>query len=141
MAARDAGLEEFFIRYGAALAEGDLDSVADAYTYPSLVLGGPETILVTDREAVKGAFAGAAEQHRAEGFTVATPEVRVVDDGAAPGVLWVAVRWIYSSEDGSKQQLDGYRYLLRHDDGGYRIAALAPVPSNSDGDAASTPGR
>ncbi|GAB3247264.1 hypothetical protein [Arthrobacter pigmenti] len=121
-------LQGFFERYGAALANGDLETVADAYAYPSLVLGGPEIILVSTREDVKGAFASAAEGYRAEGFTRARPSINVVDDEGT-GTVWVAVQWTYSSEDGSKQQLDAYRYLLRHHDDGYAIAALTTAPT------------
>lgn len=120
-------LESFFKRYGEALAIGDLETVADSYACPSLVLGGPEIILVSTRDDVISAFAGAAESHRRDGFTRADASVTVIDDGAAD-VSWVAVDWVYSSDDGSKTQNDAYRYLVRRAGGSYSVAALAPAP-------------
>lgn len=124
-------ITSFFTAYGSALAAGDLEGVADAYAYPSLVLGGPQIILVSSRDDVRRAFAGAAADYAAQGFTVAHPDVTMIDDQGA-GVVWVGVQWTYSSADRSRLQLDAYRYLLRHsDDGSFTIAALTAAPTDA----------
>jgi ketosteroid isomerase-like protein len=71
MTQQEEHLQAFFVRYGDALAAGDLPTVAECYTLPALVVSDAGSIPVATREEVEAAFRGAAEAYRAQGLVSA----------------------------------------------------------------------
>lgn len=120
-------VEEFFVRYGKALASGDLSGISGSYAEPAFLLsdrgGRPLT-----RAGIEADYDGAAEQHQAEGLVGAVPTV-VALDRLSVTLVSADVHWDYVDADGRSGAQDGYRYILRVDDGGEpRIATVIATP-------------
>jgi ketosteroid isomerase-like protein len=128
MAQHEERLRAFFVRYGDALAAGDLPTIAESYTVPALVLSDAGSISVATREEVEAAFRGAAEGYRAQRSVSARPTILGFE--AITGRLMFAdVRWDYLDEQGSSVRQEGYRYLLRMDDeAGPQIQVVIVTP-------------
>lgn len=106
---------DFFVRYGEALATGDLPGIAGCYAVHGLVLSDAGSIPVATREEIEAGFDGAAERHRARGLVGARPTI-VRSEEITGRLVSVDVRWDYLDEQGRSAQQDGYRYVLRLDD-------------------------
>src|SRR5215212_5750207 len=68
-------LRGFFVRYGEALAAGDLRAIAECYAVPALVLSDAGSIPVAAREEIEAAFRGATEAYRDQGLVAACPTI------------------------------------------------------------------
>jgi hypothetical protein len=120
-------LRGFFVRYGEALAAGDLRAIAECYAVPALVLSDAGSIPVAAREEIEAAFRGATEAYRDQGLVAACPTI--IGSEATTGRLVSAdVRWDYLDEQGRSSQQDGYRYILRLDEVGPRIQVVIATP-------------
>jgi hypothetical protein len=108
-------VEAFFIRYGKALASGDLPGISGCYEEPAFVLSDQGGRPLT-RAEIEANFDGAAEQHRAEGLVGAVPTVVALEDLSAT-LVSVDVHWDYVDAEGQPAVEDGYRYVLRAEDG------------------------
>jgi len=123
-------LRGFFVRYGEALAAGDLRAIAECYAVPALVLSDAGSIPVAAREEIEAAFRGATEAYRDQGLVAACPTI--IGSEATTGRLVSAdVRWDYLDEQGRSSQQDGYRYILRLDEVGPRIQVVIATPVSS----------
>ena len=123
-------LRGFFVRYGEALAAGDLRAIAECYAVPALVLSDAGSIPVAAREEIEAAFRGATEAYRDQGLVAACPTI--IGSEATTGRLVSAdVRWDYLDEQGRSSQQDGYRYILRLDEVGPRIQVVIATPAPS----------
>ncbi|PSK98906.1 hypothetical protein CLV63_104130 [Murinocardiopsis flavida] len=117
-------VHEFFVSYGRALADGDLDGIAACYAYPAYVAGDAQSIAVAAPEDVIGAFAGAAERYRRSGVTRAVAETRGVE-ALTDSLISADVRWSYTDDRGTEARTESFRYLLRAGGGTVRICAVA----------------
>ena len=115
MSIQDERLRTFFVRYGEALATGDLKTVADCYAVPLLVLSDAGSIPVATREEVEAVFQGAAQGYHAQGLVGARPTI-VGSEAITERPVSADVRWDYLDEQGRSAQQDGYRYVLRLED-------------------------
>ena len=115
MSTQDERLRTFFVRYGEALAAGDLKTVADYYAVPLLVLSDAGSIPVATREEVEAVFQGAARGYHAQGLVGARPTI-VGSEAITELLVSADVRWDYLDEQGRNAQQDGYRYVLRLED-------------------------
>jgi hypothetical protein len=109
MTQQEERLQAFFVRYGEALAAGDLPTIADCYAVPALVLSDAGSIPVAAREA--------------------RPTI-VGSEAITERLVFANVRWDYLDEQGSSAQQEGYRYVLRLDDGArprIQVVILAPL--------------
>jgi len=123
-------LRGFFVRYGEALAAGDLRAIAECYAVPALVLSDAGSIPVAAREEIEAAFRGATEAYWDQGLVAACPTI--IGSEATTGRLVSAdVRWDYLDEQGRSSQQDGYRYILRLDEVGPRIQVVIATPVSS----------
>jgi len=123
-----ARLEDFFFRYGEALAAGDLKAISGCYAVPAFVLSDAASRPVASRAEIEADFDGAAERHRAQGLVAAQPTL-VASEALTEKLLSADVRWDYLDEEGRSAQQDSYRYVLRLDeDAGPQICAVIATP-------------
>lgn len=132
-AARDhESLTEFFVRYGEALATGDLPGISRCYDVPALVVHDQGAMPIGERAEIEAAFDGAADQHRAAGLVAARPTMLGVE--SLTGTLAIAnVHWDYCDADGHSQDKDGYRYVLRLTESGPLIQVVIATPPPRNG--------
>ncbi|MGH3090337.1 MAG: VOC family protein [Rubrobacteraceae bacterium] len=109
-------LRNFFVRYGEALAGGDLPGISRCYEVPALVMSDEGSIPVASREEIEAAFDGAAERHRSRGLVAARPEI-ISSEEITARISSVDVGWDYLDEQGNSAEQDGYRYIVRLDHG------------------------
>ena len=121
-------LEGFFVRYGEAVSDGDLEAISACYAVPSIVISDEGAIPIATREEVEAAFDGAAERYRARGMVAARPTV-VAAEALTEKLVSADVRWDYVDEGGGRSaEQNGCRYVLRLEDVGPRICALIATP-------------
>jgi PhnB protein len=121
-------LQDFFVRYGEALATGDLPGISGCYELPALVVSDAGTIAIAAREEIEAAFDGAAERYRAQGLVAARPAILRCEE-LTERLVSVDVGWDYLDELGNSAQQDGYRYVVRFsEEAGPRIQTVIAVP-------------
>jgi hypothetical protein len=108
----DEKLRRFLVRYGEALAAGDLKTISGCYAVPSLVLSDAGSVPIAARQEIEAAFDGAAERYRAQGLVGIRPTL-LAWEALSERLLSVDVRWEYLDEQGRSAQQNGYRYVLR----------------------------
>ena len=69
----DEHVRRFLVRYGEALAAGDLKTISDCYAVPALVLSDAGSVPIAARQEIEAAFDGAAERYRAQGLVGIRP--------------------------------------------------------------------
>jgi hypothetical protein len=111
----DENLRRFLVRYGEALAAGDLKTISGCYAVPALVLSDAGSVPIAARQEIEAAFDGAAERYRAQGLVDIRP-ILVAWEALSERLLSVDVRWEYLDEQGRSAQQNGYRYVLRLQD-------------------------
>ena len=111
----DENLRRFLVRYGEALAAGDLKAISGCYALPALVLSDEGSVPIAAREEIEAAFDGAAERYRAQGLVGIRPTL-LAWEALSERLLCVDVRWEYLDEQGSSAQQSSYRYVLRLQD-------------------------
>ena len=108
----DEKLRRFLVRYGEALAAGDLKTISGCYAVPSLVLSDEGSVPIAARQEIEAAFDGAAERYRAQGLVGIRPTL-LAWEALSERLLCLDVRWDYLDEQGRSAQQNGYRYVLR----------------------------
>jgi hypothetical protein len=108
-------LRRFLVRYGEALAIGDLKAISGCYAVPALVLSDEGSVPIAAREEIEAAFDGAAERYRAQGLVGLRPTL-LASEALSERLLWVDVRWEYLDEQSRSAQQNRYRYVLRLED-------------------------
>ena len=111
----DERLRRFFVRYGEALAAGDLKVISGCYALPALVLSDEGSVPISARQEIEVAFDGAAERYREQELVDLRPTL-VASEALSERLLSVDVRWEYLDEQGRSAQQNGYRYVLRLQD-------------------------
>jgi hypothetical protein len=111
----DENLRRFLVRYGEALAAGDLKVISGCYALPALVLSDEGSVPISARQEIEVAFDGAAERYREQGLVDIRPTL-VASEAISERLLSVDVRWEYLDEQGRSAQQNGYRYVLRLQD-------------------------
>ena len=111
----DEHLRRFLVRYGEALAAGNLKAISGCYALPSLVLSDAGSVPIAARQEIEAAFDGAAERYRAQELVALRPTL-VASEALSERLLCVDVRWDYLDEQGRSAQQNGYRYVLRLQD-------------------------
>ena len=111
----DENLRRFLVRYGEALAAGDLKAISGCYALPALVLSDEGNVPISARQEIEVAFDGAAERYLAQGLVDIRPTL-VASEPISERLLWVDVRWEYLDDQGRSAQQNGYRYVLRLQD-------------------------
>jgi hypothetical protein len=96
-------LRRFLVRYGEALAMGDLKAISGCYAVPALVLSEEGSVLIAVREEIEAAFDGAAERYRAQGLVGLRP-ILLSLEALSERLLWVDVRWEYLDEQSRSAQ-------------------------------------
>jgi hypothetical protein len=114
-------LEGFFVRYGEAVSDGDLEAISACYAVPSIVISDEGAIPIATREEVEAAFDGAAERYRARGMVAARPTV-VAAEALTEKLVSADVRWDYVDEGGAQRRAK--RVPLRAQAGGRGAADL-----------------
>jgi hypothetical protein len=69
----DEHLRRFLVRYGEALAVGDLKVISGCYAVPALVLSDEGSVPIAAREEIEAAFDSAAERYRGQGLVGLRP--------------------------------------------------------------------
>ena len=108
----DENLRRFLVRYGEALAAGDLKAISGCYAVPALVLSDEGSVPISARQEIEVA---AAERYREQGLVGLRP-ILVASEAISERLLSVDVRWEYLDEQGRSAQQNGYRYVLRLQD-------------------------
>jgi hypothetical protein len=108
----DEHVRRFLVRYGEALAAGDLKTISGCYAVPSLVLSDAGSVPIAASQEIEAAFDGAAERYRAQGLVGIRPTL-LAWEALSERLLSVDVRWEYLDEQGRSAQQNGYRYVLR----------------------------
>jgi hypothetical protein len=108
----DEHLRRFLVRYGEALAAGDLRTISGCYVVPALVLSDAGSVPIAARQEIEAAFDGAAERYRAQGLVGIRPTL-LAWEALTERLLCADVRWDYLDEQGRSAQQSGYRYVLR----------------------------
>jgi hypothetical protein len=108
----DEHVRRFLVRYGEALAAGDLKTISGCYAVPALVLSDAGSVPIAARQEIEAAFDGAAERYRAQGLVGIRPTL-LAWETLSEWLLCVDVRWDYLDEQGRSAQQNGYRYVLR----------------------------
>ena len=108
----DEHLRRFLVRYGEALAAGDLKTISGCYAVPALVLSDAGSVPIAARQEIEAAFDGAAERYRVQGLVGIRPTL-LAWEALSERLVSVDVRWEYLDEQGRSAQQNGYRYVLR----------------------------
>jgi hypothetical protein len=108
-------LRRFLVRYGEAVAMGDLKAISGCYAVPALVLSEEGSVPIAVREEIEAAFDGTAERYRAQGLVGLRPTL-LSSEALSERLLWVDVRWEYLDEQSRSAQQNRYRYVLRLED-------------------------
>ena len=95
---------------------GDLKAISGCYAVPSLVLSDTGSIPIAAREEVEADFGGAAEHYRTQGL-VAAWSALVALEALSERLVSVDVRWDYLGERGRSARQNGYRHVLRLEEG------------------------
>jgi hypothetical protein len=95
----DEHVRRFLVRYGEALAAGDLKTISGCYAVPALVLSDAGSVPIAARQEIEAAFDGAAERYRALGLVDIRP-ILVTSEALSERLLSVDVRWEYLDEQG-----------------------------------------
>jgi hypothetical protein len=111
----DENLRRFLVRYGEALAAGDLKVISGCYALPALVLSDEGSVPISARQEIEVAFDGAAERYREQELVGLRP-ILGASEAISERLLSVDVRWEYLDEQGRSAQQNGYRYVLRLQD-------------------------
>lgn len=111
----DEHLRRFLVRYGEALAAGDLKDISGCYAVPALVLSDAGSVPIVARQEIEAAFDGAAERYRAQGLVGIRPTL-LAWEALSERLVSVDVRWEYLDEQGRSAQQNAYRYVLRLED-------------------------
>lgn len=119
-------VQTFLTSYGVALATGDLDAIAECYTFPALVVHDDGSLLVPDADAVRDAFRGAAAAQRDHGLVAAVPRIVALETTSAE-LIWADVRWSYRDENANERDSESYRYLLRRGRESFHICVVVPT--------------
>jgi hypothetical protein len=119
-------VQEFLNSYGVALATGDLDSIAEAYAFPALVVTDDASVLIADPDTVRDSFRGAAEGYRSRGLVGVVAQIRSLGTTSA-GLVWADVRWSYRDEYAAEADTESFRYLLRRGRDTFHICVVVPV--------------
>lgn len=120
-------LADFFVRYGEALATGDLPGISGCYVVPALVVHDRGARPIATRAEIEASFEGAADRHRAEGLVAARPTV-LAAEALTELLVSADVHWDYCDDRGVSRQQDGYRYVLRLTDDGPQIQVVIATP-------------
>jgi hypothetical protein len=112
----DEHLRRFLVSYGEALSAGDLKAISGCYIVPSLVLSDEGSVPIASREEIEAAFDGAAQRYRAQGLVAVRPTL-LASEALTERLVSVDVRWDYLDEEGRSGQQNGFRYVLRLEDG------------------------
>ena len=124
----DEHLRRFLVRYGEALAAGDLKAISGCYALPSLVLSDAGSVPIAARQEIEAAFDGAAERYRAQGLVALRPTL-VASEALSERLVSANVRWDYLDERGRSAQQNGYRYVLRlQDEASPKIQVVIGTP-------------
>lgn len=120
-------LADFFVRYGNALATGDLPGISGCYDVPALVLHDRGAKPIAAHAEIEADFDGAAERHRAQGLVEARPTI-LNAESLTEVLISADVHWDYRDDAGESQGQDGYRYVLRRTSAGPRIQIVIATP-------------
>lgn len=124
----------FLERYGAALSEGDLDTVAACWEVPAFVVSDHGVIPVQNEDDIRNFFRSAVESYRSQGLD----SVRSIASGAewlTPRIVSLDVRWSALDRDGAERHQEHSNYLLRIDDAGeprIRVAVTIMDPEDEE---------
>ncbi len=116
-------LTEFFGRYGAALAAGDVPAIAGCYALPGMVIADTYGFTFTSPAAVALSFLGAAPAYDEQQIIAAHAQIRDVQR-ISRALALVAVEWEYLDSHGCAVPGRCYRYLIRTDATGPRITTV-----------------
>lgn len=119
-------VQTFLNSYGVALSAGDLDTIAESYAFPALVVADEVSVLVADPDTVRESFRGAAQNYRQRGLVGAVAQIEDVRVTSA-GLVWVDVRWSYRDEYAREADAESFRYLLRRGRNTFTICVVVPV--------------
>jgi len=119
-------VQAFLNSYGVALAAGDLDTLAQTYAFPALVVTDEESLLVSDPDMVRESFHGTAESYRERGLVGIVAQIRALGTTSA-GLVWADVRWSYRDEYAGEADSESFRYLLRRGRDTFHICVVVPV--------------
>jgi hypothetical protein len=98
----DERLRRFLVRYGEALAAGDLKVISGCYALPALVLSDEGSVPISARQEIEAAFDGAAERYREQELVDLRPTL-VASEALSERLLSVDVRWKYLRRAGSQR--------------------------------------
>ncbi|MFE4464174.1 hypothetical protein ACFRCR_03555 [Oerskovia sp. NPDC056781] len=119
-------VQRFLNSYGVALAAGDLDTIAETYAFPALVVTDEASVLISEPDTVRESFRGAAESYRERGLVGAVAQIRSLGTTSA-GLVWADVRWSYRDEYAAEADTESFRYLLRRGRETFQICVVVPV--------------
>ena len=121
-----ATLEDFFGRYGCALAAGDLPAIASCYAMPGMVVSEAYGFTFSSPAAVALSFVGAAPAYREREIVAAHAEIEDVTPLGGAMVM-VAVHWEYLDSAGNAVPGERFRYLVRLGRPSTQICVVMPV--------------
>jgi hypothetical protein len=114
-------LEAFIEAYGKAISSSDLESVADSWEIPALVLSDQGTTSVNTKDEVMGFFEKAAASYKSQGRTSTIGEI-ISKEHLTKNIVALDVRWPSFDDEGKAKAVEMSHYLLRiGDDGKPRI--------------------
>ncbi len=120
----DAEVGEFLTRYGQALSAGDVQTIADLWNYPALVLSDEGLRAVSGREEVETFFEGSKADYAARGIESTRPDI-VRLEWVTDRIALVDVRWPCLDERGLERGEEWGTYTLRVDDDGHLKLCVA----------------
>jgi hypothetical protein len=120
-------LRAFFTAYGHALATGDLETIAERYVLPALVLSDAGSIPLGTPEQIAAAADAAARHYADQGIAAIQPRLTRLDPISAT-LTEVDVTWLYQTASGKTLFEERYRYLLREVDGEPLIQVVVSRP-------------
>ena len=120
-------IADFFARYTGYLTEGDLDGLADIYSYPSLAVSPQGILAITDAEQTRAFFAAGREFYHGRQI-MAVRAADIVTD-IEVGSIWVG-HLVLENLDADGNLVDRERnayQVVTGPDGIRRIAVTTPL--------------
>ncbi|MCB7137319.1 hypothetical protein [Cellulosimicrobium marinum] len=105
-------VQAFLTTFGVAVSTGDLETIAESYGFPALVVDATGSQVVPDPDAVRDAAHDRAHGYRVRGLVAAAAHLEAVEE-VGDALVWAKVRWSYRDEWANEQESDTVLYLLR----------------------------
>lgn len=126
-------LNELFSKYAGDLASFNAEALASNYGFPTMTMSSGFAGSIAAKRELEQTLQQAFSYYRSFGFASARYTLKQVNL-ISPAILSVRLTWSYYNANGEKLVESDYEYVLKKDDGKYKIyvaIAIEAQPATS----------